>query len=62
MSVADISADNPNGDKKFLADRVSIFFINDKTGVINGPKKLRNTPSGLVIFLVVSYYKILLFS
>ena len=48
--------------KTLLANGVSTFFINDKLAVINGLRKFKNPPSWLVIFLVVSFNKIPLFS
>ena len=44
-SAADIHVDNPNGNKIFLANSVSIFFINGKPAVINGLRKFKNPPS-----------------
>ena len=44
-SASDIPADNPNGNKNFLARGVSTLFINVKPAVINGLRKLRNPPS-----------------
>ena len=41
---------------------MSTFFINSKPTVINALRKLRNPPSSLVIFLVVPFNKIPLFS
>ena len=48
--------------KTLLANGVSTFFINDKLAVINGLRKFKNPPSWLVIFLVVPFNKIPLFS
>ena len=61
-SVADIAADNPNGNKRPLARDVSKLFIYGKPAVINGLIKLRNLPSWLVIFPVFPFNKIPLFS
>ena len=47
---------------RFWAIGVSTFFINGKAVVINGLRKLRDPPSWLVIFLVVPFSKIALFS
>ena len=41
---------------------MSAFFINGKPAVINDLRKLRNPPSRLVIFVVVPFNKIPLFS
>ena len=38
------------------------IFINGKPAVINGLRKFKNTPSWLVIFLVVAFNKIPLLS
>ena len=56
-SVADIATDNPNGNKTFLARDVKTIFNNGRTAIINGVGKLRNTPSWLVIFLVIPFIK-----
>ena len=48
--------------KTFSVNTVSIFFINGKPAVINGLRKLRNPPSWLLIFSVVPFNKIPLFS
>ena len=61
-SVADITADNTNGNKTLLARGVSILFINGKPTVIDGLTKHQNPPSWLVILLVVPLNKVLLFS
>ena len=61
-SVADIAADNPNGNKTFLPNGVSTLLINGEPAVINDLRKLENPPSWLVIFLVVSFNKVPLFS
>ena len=47
---------------RFWAIGVSTFFINGKAVVINGLRKLSDPPSWLVIFLVVPFSKIPLFS
>ena len=60
-SVADIAADNPNGNKILLARSVSTLFINDETAVINSLGKFENPFSWLVIFLVVPLNKSPLF-
>ena len=62
MSAADIPADNPKGKKAFLANGVSIFFINGKPAVINGLRKFKNPPYWPAIFLVVPFNNIPLFS
>ena len=41
---------------------MSTIFINGKQAVIIGLRRLRNSPSYLVIFLVVAFKKIPLFS
>ena len=41
---------------------MSALFINSKLDVLNGLGKLRNSPYLLVIFVVVSFIKIPLFS
>ena len=61
-SVADATAVNSNGKKTYLANDVSNVFINSKAIVINELRKLRNPPSWLVIYLVVSFNKFPLFS
>ena len=38
-SAASIPANNPNGNKTFLANSVSTFFMNGKSDVINGLRK-----------------------
>ena len=57
-SVADAAPVNPKGTKTLLAIGVSAFFINVKSAVINGLKKLGNPPSWLEKFLVVYFNKI----
>ena len=49
-SVAEATAVNPHGTKTLLANVVSIFFINGKPAVVNGIRKLTNSPSLLLIF------------
>ena len=61
-SVAEAAAVTPNDNKTLLANGVSTFFINGNLAVINGLRKLRNISSWLVIFLVVPFNKIHLFS
>ena len=61
VSVAEATAVNPNGTKMLLANGISLFFINGKLPVINGLRKLRNSPSWLLIFLVVLFNKIPIF-
>ena len=62
LDVADVAADNPNVNKTVLTRGVSILFINGRPAVINGLRKMRNPPSGLVMSLLVFLNKILLFS
>ena len=57
LDVADVAADNLNVNKTVLTRGVSILFINGRPAVINGLRKMRNPPSGLVFL-----NKILLFS
>ena len=57
-SGADVPADNPNGNKTFLVNGISTFFINGKPAVINGLRKFKNSSSWLVMFLVVPFNKI----
>ena len=61
-SVDDAAAVNPNGAKTLLANSVSKSFINDKATGLNGLRKLRNSSSWLVVFLVASFNKITPFS
>ena len=61
-SVDEAAPGNPNGAKTILANIVSIFFTDGKQTGINALRKLRNLPSWLVIFLVVPFKKIPLFS
>ena len=58
LSAADIPSDNPNGIKTLLARDVSTFFINGNQLSL----MVKNPPSWLVIFLVVPFNKIPLFS
>ena len=60
-SAADSPADNPDGNKTFLASGVSTLFINGKPAVIKGLKIFENPPSWLANFLVVPFNKIPLF-
>ena len=60
--VADAAAVNSNGKKMILANGLSTFFINDKSAAISCLRKLINPPSRLLLFLVVPFYKIALFS
>ena len=60
--VADVAAVNPNGTKTLLLNGVSAFFIKGKWVVINGLRKLQKHPSWLLIFLVVLFNKIPIFS
>ena len=53
---------NPIGNKIFLAIGVKRFFIIGKPAVINGLRKFGNPSSWLIIFLVVPFNKIPLFS
>ena len=41
---ADTASINPNGTKTLLANGVSTFFINGKTTLVNGARKLSNPP------------------
>ena len=59
--VADAAAFNSNGTKTLLANGVSTFFINGKAIVMNGLRKLRNPPSGQLVFLVVLKYFLIKF-
>ena len=62
VSVADDAAVNPKGTKTLLAKGLSTFYINGKPTFIKGPRKLSNLSFWPVIFLVVLFNKILLFS
>ena len=59
--VDNVAAVNPRGSKILLAN-VGRFSINGKPAVINDLWKLTNRPFWLLIFLVVSFGKIPLFS
>ena len=61
-SVAKSAVVNRNGNRTLLARCVSTLFINAKTAAINDLRKLRNSSPLLVIFLVVRFNKIALFS
>ena len=61
-SVAEAGAVNSKGTKMLLANGVNTFFINGKPTDINGLRKLRNPLPWLVMFLVVSFKNMLLFS
>ena len=60
--LADIAPDNPKCNQTILASGVSTLFINGKPVVINVLRKFRNSPSWLVISLVVPFNRIPLFS
>ena len=53
VSVAHAPEVDPMGTRVLLANFVIKFFINDKPVVIIGPRKLKNPPSRLIIFLAV---------
>ena len=61
-SIANADAVSPNGAKTFLANYVSMFFVNGTAILINGARNLSNPPSWLLILLVVHFNKIPLFS
>ena len=61
-SISETAAVNHKGTKMLLSDEVTTFLINGKPTCINGLRKSRNPPSWIIIFLVVSFNKILLFS
>ena len=61
-SVADVAAVNPNGIKMLLDNGVKTLFVNGKPTDIDGLRKLKNLPFWLLIFLVVPFNKIFLFS
>ena len=61
-SVAESAVVNPKGTQTLLVNGMNTFFNNGKPTGINGLRKLRNLPSWLVIFLVVPFKKVLLFS
>ena len=62
VSVSETAAVNHKVTKILLSDEVTTFLINGKPTYINGLRKLRNPPSWIIIFLVVPFNKILLFS
>ena len=61
-TVAKSAVVNGNGNRTLLARCESTLFINAKTVAINDLRKLRNSSPLLVIFLVVRFNKIALFS
>ena len=61
-AVAESAVVNPEGTQTLLANGMNTFFNNSKPTGINGLRKLRNLPSWLVIFLVVPFEKVPLFS
>ena len=61
-AVAESAVVNPEGTQTLLANGMNTFFNNSKPTGINGLRKLRNLPSWLVIFLVVPFKKVPLFS
>ena len=61
-SVADVAAVNPNGIKMLLDNGVKTLFVNGKPTDIDGLRKLKNLHFWLLIFLVVPFNKIFLFS
>ena len=61
-SLTDTATVNANETKMLLANGMSAFFINSKPTKVNGLIKLRHAPSGIVIILVVPFYKASLFS
>ena len=61
-SVAESAVVNPEGTQTLLANGMNTFFNNGNPTGINGLRKLRNLPSWLVIFLVVPFKKVPLFS
>ena len=61
-AVGDVAVVNPNDMKTLLASGVSKSFINGKRTFIKGPSKLSNLPSWLIIFILVPFNKIPLFS
>ena len=48
--------------KTLLANGVSTFFITGNQTCINGPRKMSNPPSWIIVLPVVSFNKIPLFS
>ena len=61
-SAAYIPDDKPNGVKTLLVNGVSARFIYYKPTIIDGIRKFKNRPYWLVIFLVISFNEIPLFS
>ena len=61
-SVADAAVVNPKRTIAHLANVVSTFFINGKLTFIKVPRKLSNPSFWLIIFLLVPFNKIPLFS
>ena len=61
-SITEAAAVNPKGTEILSANGVRTFFINGKRTNINVFRNLRNPPSWLIIFLVVLFKKIPLFS
>ena len=61
-AVAESAVVNPEGTQTLLANGMNTFFNNGNPTGINGLRKLRNLPSWLVIFLVVPFKKVPLFS
>ena len=61
-SVADAAVVNPKRTIALLANVVSTFFINGKLTFIKGPRKLSNPSFWLIIFPLVPFNKIPLFS
>lgn len=49
-SVADVAALNPIGTSTLFASDVSIFFINVKRSLVNGPKVFLRNPSDCISF------------
>ena len=60
--VPDVATDTADGIKAFLANGVSIFWVNGTLVVINGLRRLRPLPFLLVASLVVPFNKTHLFS
>ena len=57
-SAAEAAAVGPQGTKRLSANGVNTFFINGKPVDSNGLGKLRNSPTCLVILLVVPFNKV----
>ena len=55
------NAANPKGSKTLLGSGISIYYVNGKPVLMNGPRKLRN-PIFDCFFLKVPFNKISLFS